>query len=575
MLVAFNAALLGAAAVPSVDNTLPASLSVNSATSLSLTGFSIAPSSITTGSSADFSATIINVGNNIITDAQVRVYIYNSGGSLADSFYYTNVTIVGGEVQALTKSWSTGSLPVGAYTALSNVSYSGGTVSNTMNLSFSIAAAPTPPAPPSPGGGGGGSISSGPVIMPVSPTPPKLTPPKSTQEVQVARFSPMREAVGGDNAFFNPVLENPSPDTPIEVSVRLEGANGSLYQAATNVVLAPGEKRAFPFTLPIPADAPSGYYSVIVRITTNQSEIAYPTMVHVLPNYKVGAASVKRQLFLDYDKNETVVYLTVTNNKNSSLAYLQIYENVPDRLTDPDKVRFATEPSKKATREQSGASTVRWDLEDMQPKESRTIVYGIPGVLSDLSDYSDWTLAQMVAIEPPSAEKVIVRDLRVPQILTGETAEITLKIFNGASSRQQVTGTVIAPNGWKVVPPTFSFDMLSRTSENVRLMVQPPDFAPPGTYGLVMRMKYGDSYSDEQLLVTIDSPVVQLYTPPLAGQIWDRFSPYIPLAAGLMGVFGAASVGLYLAYRQLFFTPRFNSGRLQSLQSIGRLFRRN
>ncbi|MCX8195012.1 MAG: NEW3 domain-containing protein [Candidatus Micrarchaeota archaeon] len=562
--------LAGIVFAPFGSNTieLGTAMEIDALASLQLTGFSVAPTSPAAGENVNFYLTVYSVGN-VVTTFSAVVDIYNSAGSLVESISFVNSTISGGEEQTLVKSWSTAGLPVGNYTAYVNVSYDGNWT-GPKSASFFI-------VQPSGGGGGSGSYQPSPGIkIPIYPSPPKVEVPAVgpiIENLHLLRLSPYMEMLPGESAIISPLLENPT-DSLILLNISMGGGGEWLSSPVQNVLLAPREKRSVPISIKIPSNMPRGYYAFYVKVSSGDSEISYPAVIRVVQSYSLGEPVAKRHISLDYEKNQTLVGITVTNTGGSPLSYLQVYDRVPDQfMYYADSIDFTTKPAKISGDEKFGVKValMRWDVDRLMPYESRTIYYRMPLILNDVSTYSRWNLAQLNMIKGATPTDIEIRDLRSPSMLPGERGEITLKLFNSGSSSREVEIDVLSPSGWRVLPTSMTVSIPSRESQTLSIGVISPKFASAGTYGFTIRIKHEESIFDKQVFVYLYTPLVEVYAPPITDQLsaWLGSNFFYILAGALAILLAAAGLAVAYRYWQL---PKYSRERIGSLKMMERMF---
>ena len=312
----------------------------------------------------------------------------------------------------------------------------------------------------------------------------------------VLRFSPFGEASAGEQLVFNPLIENPTSSFII-VSIGLTGPESALATREANVLLAPNEKKTIPFGINLPADMPPGYYAFSVLITFNDTNISYPAIIRVVPSYRIGQPTVRRQFLLDFENNETLVILTVTNHGEGLISHLQVFETLPAQLAGiSDAIKFTSQTGTIAG-DLAGTISgpdIRWDVENIHPDESRSIFYRVPRLITDLSEYPAWNLAELVSISAGGNTEILIRDMQTPTLLPGEKGEITLSLFNAAIVQRDVELEALTPSGWKTTPRSLSLSIPSRASEQVRIAVESPVLAAAGTYGFTLHLKYAETF---------------------------------------------------------------------------------
>ena len=435
---------------------------------------------------------------------------------------------------------------------------------------------PPPPPPPAPGGGGNYLISPGVSIRYYATVPPaNISPvPPNISQIRLLAFTPYREASPGDQVVVDPLLNNPS-DAFVTVGVGLSGASAALSTPARNVLLAPHSKQTVPFSMNLPSDMPGGYYIFSVEISLNNSNVSYPTIIRVVPVYRVGEPVVHRQFLLDYENKETTVVLTVTNTAKDTIPHLQVFESLPSKLAGiASEINFTSEAGGNLGGDISGTMNgpnIRWDLENIHPSESRSIFYRIPGLVTDMTDYPTWNLAQIVSISSIGTTDILISGLLTPTMLPGDKGEMSMSLFNAGVLDRDVDVDIIPPAGWRVTPLTLTLSLPSRQSEDLKFLVESPSSSDAGTYGFTIRVKYSDTFYDKTAYLYINKPIVQVFAPPLTDQLTAFFGANILPIAFVLAAGSLMIAGLYFAFRFIN-SPRFDEGRLADMQNMERMF---
>lgn len=436
------------------------------------------------------------------------------------------------------------------------------------HVSVDLACNPRPPpVPPY-------TVSPG-VSIPVYREFPNVTLPlvaPNASDLRILRFSPFREVLPGDNIVINPLIENPTAN-PVTIKISLLGGGVPIAESVANVLLPAHDKRTVPFAFHIPDDMPAGYYSLTMNISTGKSEVSYPSILRVVRNYRPGQPSVSRQFSLDYENRETLVSLTVTNRGKDPISHLQVYESVPPVFLDKAGNRkFTTELTSVAGEGSSRVegANIRWDVENVLPYESRTIFYKMPTLLTDLSDYNGWNLAQLTMIDSASQSDILIRDLQVPTLLPGEKGEISMKLFNAGAVAHDVEVDLLEPQGWNINPRSLTLSLSSRGSESEIFEVQSPPFASSGTYGFTLRIKYRDTLFDKQVFVYIYRPVVEVFAPPLPDQFLAWMGGSLPNALVLFLAL-AIVAGIAFAFYRKANSAAYSQERLNDLRFLGQM----
>lgn len=427
---------------------------------------------------------------------------------------------------------------------------------------------------PSGGGQQPSTVSPSLVSFPFPPQVSIPSEPPSASQILVMRLSTFREVLAGDRIILNPLIENPTSED-VEISLRISGAGSSLSQPVENVLLAASDKKTIPLAVRVPTELKDGYYSLVLTVSAGDSEVSYPTILHVLPSFQSDQPVLRRHFSLDYEKGETLVSLTVTNSGGKHLPYLQVQESVPSALLEQAGVSsVSAEPGsfgEQGSAEVDGGE-ISWSLENLAPSSSRTLVYKIPVLLRDASSYAAWNLASLSMVEPASNREILIRDLQAPSLLPGEAGEIFMKLFNAGAVRRDVELDILGPQGWKLSPRSLSTTINSRDSNAISIQVQPPADAAAGTYGLTVRMKYLDTIFDRQVFIYVYAPTSEIFAPPITDQMAAWMGAHAATIAAF--VIGAALAGgmAYAAIRRLSL-PRYSQERVDDLRVLERLYK--
>jgi len=211
---------------------------------------------------------------------------------------------------------------------------------------------------------------------------------------------------------------------------------------------------------------------------------------------------------------------------------------------------------------------MRWEVQDVKPYEARAIVYKVPYLVTDFTEYSEWNLAQMVVVE---ASDIVVRDLKMPSLMANDKGSASFTLSNLGPVPQDVNVDIIAPQGWKATPGAVSITIGAHGEQLVTFDVQTPRNAPPGTYGVTLRLSYGNTYFDRQAFIYVYEPG-GIYAPPISDQMsaWlGSLTSLYPIAmllgAGL--VVAAIAFVVYKRGEQ----PHYDEARLGDLRDLERM----
>jgi hypothetical protein len=550
------------ASFSAVDFTIPAFLDVNNNATIVLGGFSMGSQSITAGAPASFITVISNAGN-LIAEARADVRIYDAGNNLIGNFSYANATLAGGETQTLIKSWDTSGVPTGTYTAFVNVSYDG-TSAGEGNITFTIAPRQAPSHVSVRKGEGNISLA----VLPEAPEATLPAQPLEAGGLRLLRYPVFGEFVAGDNELFFSIIENPGDDV-VQVSIIPSGPSAGLASPTFNYSLAPHQKSSVVVPIQIPEGTPPGFYFLPFELSVGNSTISYPSLIQVVSPAAEGELMVQRRISLDLEKNSSFIVLQLANTGTKALAHVQVYEEIPKSLAgNLNDVLFTTEPNRIWLED----SRVRWDLENILPGETRAIIYQLPSISHDLSEYSSWQLAQLVVIEPLGDKEILIQDMSIPSLMAGEQKRIAFKIFNAGAVDRTVDMDVLGPGNWLIAPNSFSVLVPARESREVSFAAGSPLSAVPAAYPITLSLRYGDTADQKTIFLVVSEPPVLVAPPPLGVQLFawlgDNIQILLFFAIGLpLGAFA-----FHITYKRTQ-APKYSEERMDYMKMVRRMFK--
>ncbi|MEM2137945.1 MAG: hypothetical protein QW568_02560 [Candidatus Anstonellaceae archaeon] len=439
-------------------------------------------------------------------------------------------------------------------------------VSSLSEFTFNVTALST--AAPSPAPARGSTVSPG--IGPSTSIPPVSAPiaPPSLDNIVVYSFSPFQQVAPGNSLVINQLLENPT-SRPIKFNISLAGAWDYSSQQQANVVLSPGEKRNVPIPVSIPTDASQGYYSFSVHLSSTAGEVNYPSVMQIIPPYRIGQPTVERQFLLDYENRQTVVMLTITNKNTEAIPFLQVFEHPPSDVLNSvssQGKQISLSFAEGSSGELDGSS-IKWSLQNVRPSEQRTVSYKIPLLLTDISTYSSWQSTQIEQVSSESVQGVSLTNIQVAQMLPGEAGKISMDVVNNEPVQQSAVLSMLPPAGWRVEKRVFELSLPPKSSTPISFKLTSPEDAPSGIHGLQLRLSYADKFYDKNLFVYLGSPEVSMFSPPIAAQVSGWVGPNLQLLA----IAAIALLVLFFGGKALLArlrAPRFNAERLGDLKKM-------
>jgi len=544
-------ALASAAATVSSDQMsafTPVSAS-QQAPALSLASFSAGAPAFQEGQDIYFTALVTNDGN-MVTDALVQAYLFNSADSPIAAFNYTESNIGEGETLTFTKAWSTADLLPGNYTAFANVSY-GGTVSNTLFTSFTVE--PSSPA--------AGILITPNVSVVVLSQPPQITLPPENEGL--LSYPILKEMSPGDNALIFPLLENQG-QAAIYANVIPSGSGVAFSSAVTGVLLPPDKPTSVVIPIHVPQDVPVGYYEMSIEYSLNGTNVSQPLIIHVVPPQAVGL-SVYREISIDYPDNDSMVQLSAVNNEAGSIDHAEVLEQVPSAF-DMRGVSFTVPPTA------MNGSLMRWDLVNLLPNETQALSYVLPGIPADLGLFTSWPPAQTLLIEPDFYRNILIGGFETADIAPGEKGNYTLELFNAGPTDESVAAEITGADGWNLEPDSFNVTVPSRATTELNFSLTAPANATDPVYSFTVYLDYGGVQDQKTLLVPLNyENLMTLPQYPLSQQLlgWALRNAYLFVLAAL------ACVIAFLAIRKGYAEsrkPRYSKKRVDSMIQFQQMF---
>ncbi len=448
---------------------------------VNVTGVSLTPSTLYVGGSTDVAVTIYNNGT-VQNNATVQVNVFSAGGALADSFNYSPVVISPGTTVVLVKTWSAGSLAVGAYCANATAFYDGGqNRSNTFEECFTIIGLPVV-LPPTSGGGGVGS--------PEGPPTPSRLPQEikpSYKDIRFLRSTVLKEVVAGTSAFESFTVKN---DADEERTVRVlitGGAQSWISYQPTETVLKPKEERVINFALAVPTYAMAGDY--LVKIEVGEKEFSTEFMIVRVKSYprNYPYPVLLRSVRLDRLAHETTVALNIHNLGTKPIPVIVVKEELPEGIeVEKDGIEFLDKPgSVTSTR----PVQIEWKFTELQPNEIGYATYSLPVVLEEYSEYVYWVNTQTSVPQKESTllELIEIKQIFVPDLFEGEPGEVTADLFYAGLQPADVSASLEAPLDFAVEPQTAFGTLAPRGVTRIKFSVTPPQ-GSAGTHLVNLRI---------------------------------------------------------------------------------------
>ncbi|MCX6777806.1 MAG: hypothetical protein NT157_02880, partial [Candidatus Micrarchaeota archaeon] len=452
---------------------------------VNITQFSVTPSSINQGATADFSVTFNNYGTgSAIVNATAE--IRDAGGTVVDTVAYDPVAVDPSSTLSVVKTWSSGTLPSGIYTAYVNGTYNTDNLTNTMSASFVIVI-PSPPVPP--GGGAGGQPGK-------KPEPPQVLPPSIKPTTDIVRFvkgTVVKEMLAGTGDAETFTIENTGEEN-VALGLVVDGVDeGWVVPRDNQFVLMPHETRDVNLGVSVPADAEAGNY--IVRIAAQgKGVLAREFMVLRVKSYAEGYTDpvTLKSVRVDFKGRESTVRIGIRNLGGTAFARVNVREAIPGALSATGAaISFKDKRGVESTI--GGSKVIDWTLSDVGPKEEAAITYTIGSVITEYTTYANWYVRQVDFGAPREYSDLIkIVDITVPSIEQGGTGEVSasimyagvepmevlvmLEVPAGFEAQQGMAKTVLIPRGVTNVKFTIKTGAASLDSHLLRVVIVGDDF---------------------------------------------------------------------------------------------------
>lgn len=523
---------------------------------LVLTDFNVTPTTMNQGQTADFSLTLQNTGLASAT-ANGSVYIYDAGNNLVSSFGYDSVVIGPGGTTIEVKTWSSGTLGAGIYTAYANATY-GSNYTNTLNVSFVIRTTPPTPGPGPGGGGGGGGAGAGkpkPQPVPISIIP-------IGEDVRFGRVPALKEVLAGEGDLESFTLINTGPEN-VSMDLSLDGVPQEWMRLQYNrsVVLSK-ESSIVNLIIDVPSDALSGNY--LVKIEADG--YGYHATDYMLLRVKNYAKWHQYPVYLktirtDLLEGKTDVSIRLKNPSDNNIKSMTVKETIPPSIrTDLMSIDFKNKIG--SISNIGGTQVITWNVSDLGPLEEMTISYSLNKVLTNYYEYGVWYLRQMdVGGRVDTASLVRVVDLSSQTISPGGSGDVTATILYAGSEPLEVTAALELPPGFRSDPGYTQVLLIPRGLSNVNFRITAPkDVQQTHLIRAVLMNKDFNVFSSAPIVVRRgESSIIGGQTPIIIGnqgavQTATIQLPWLDIFVGMLAVafaFGVLAV-VFVSARSAF-----------------------
>ncbi|MEM0475763.1 MAG: hypothetical protein QW343_03140 [Candidatus Norongarragalinales archaeon] len=449
-----------------------------------LTSFSITPSEVIEGASADFSVTVENRGN-VEDTLSVNVSILDAGGVEVYVINYTPVNVTPGAISTLTTTWSSAGFARGAYSAKATGVYNASNYTNSLTANFSII---SPAALPQFVGGGVTPTPSlgTPTALPVLPTtiPQRLFPRPGV--VFFSRKTVLQEVLAGESALLSLTIENEGGEA---VSARI--VFSGLPDAATQlspkkIFLQPHAASTIDFAVWVKENAIAGDYvvkiSVIDEIT--QDEIATEFFFLRVKNYPKNYENpfVMRRISLDLKTNSSDIVLSVRNPSKRVIDVIDVLDAIPSPLAaTQNDVLFLDKIGSFLSFE---PLTLAWRLTNVEPEEKSVLSYSVKTLSRDYSVYGTWYAKQIATTRQVRlSDLVTITEFNIQNIEAGGRSKASFTVFYGGLAPILVTASLALPAQFKSTPQSFANVVLApRTTQEFDFQIEADERTDLGAY---------------------------------------------------------------------------------------------
>lgn len=438
-----------------------------------LNDLTVSPSQVNRGGTVDFSLYVENKGN-LQTTLQANITLKNSTNDQVGLIEFNSVILSPGETAVFMSSWSTGTLPIGDYTANAAGLYDAGLPTNSLQEPFSIV------VPAAPTGGGRPPLAT-PAATPVPPEEvvlPEPLPEKIKPEVGVIRFTKktvLKEILAGEGSVESITLKNTGRETQ-QVSISVSGVPpGFVSPQQEDVVLLPGRSAVVNLAFSIPKDALTGdYLAKIVagNEKTYSEEYLVVRVKSALAEY--DQPITLKTVSIDERTKTTRVRLSIRNPSFKRVEILQLFEQMPSSLaSDPSQITFSERVGVVISRE---PLVLVWELKDLQPGETLSVSYLVDTFLNEYSTYAYWPVRQVVFSTEKAKGLLKIQELNAPVMTAGEPSTVDALLFYGGLTSLPVTIFLEVPSKqFTVTPESRQLVLAPRSLTPVSFEVTPLD----------------------------------------------------------------------------------------------------
>lgn len=464
------------------------STTVTDATNAEITNFSINPKYVNMAQPQyiDFWVTVKNIGNLDII-ARPYVNITHSGGSIANITFTPQSIGPALEVVFKNGSFYTEGLEVGCYNATVVVSYDGKTTPEVKD-SFCIQSTPSPP------GGGGG------------PSPKPIVPPMTPPSIKFAKMPVLVEVRPGTIAMESILIENPSESNVTELAVEVSGIPVGWVNITPSVIsLLSGQSEALNAVIAVPLGAWPGDYRVTVILAGRDEIRAENFFILRIKSYPSGYEKPSITRGVDVDRDGSITHVSIrVENSGRFIELIEITESIPKILAPTADSIIPISPEVEIVERDP---VLKWGLKDLDPYETRIILYEVSRILEEYSPYVYWPVGQVnifYTLKKPLAEPIGIEKMSAPTLGPGKAGEISVTLMNFETAPIKMSAIFELPAGWKVEPDRIYDTIPPRTGITFVFTVTPSPDTVLGTYITTFRVFYDsqESSKDGTLFVT-------------------------------------------------------------------------
>ncbi|MFH0972120.1 MAG: hypothetical protein V1835_06160 [Candidatus Micrarchaeota archaeon] len=444
---------------------------------VNVTDVTVAAVALYSGASTDILVSLLNYGD-LAANVSANVSIRNVAGDLVEVIEYDPIIVAPQTTTIISKTWSTGSYPVGLYSANATASYDdGANQTNSFSRAFSILAVPFVQP--------GGSPGTGDYVLPLPFIPGNVTPvvPTAVPNLQPTignlRFQKttlLKEIGQGDSVFESLTIKNVA-GSERRVRFKITGAPSDwISYSPQETVLMLAEERVVNVGLTVPEDALAGDYVLkLEAIDGNSSNVDYMVLRVKSIRKNTQFPIVLKTIRLDRPRSTTNVAIDVRNpTKNPFPATLITEMLLPEFKITEDDLQFDDKPAYEIL--QGRPLSIRWRIQQLAPGEITRISYKINSLLMEYRPYVYWSVKQveMVPKDFKLTDLISIKQIKIAPLQEGGTSEVTARIFYAGFDPLTFKAVLEVPSGFEITPASLDEKLKPRGETVLKFNIKAP-----------------------------------------------------------------------------------------------------